>query len=399
MQADRLEQPRGRLALSGGPILLPDRILTGKVLLLEGNSILGIADEGDVGSDTAHVDVGGRYITPGLIDIHIHGALGHTFNDPSVEAFDTITRAAARNGVTSLMSSVATAPIDAMCRCLDFARNWMSVPHPGARLLGVHLEGPYISPAQKGALDPAYIRNPDDGSPAALLDYAGIVGMMTFAPELPGAAALAARLAALDIVPAAGHSMAKEQDVRRAMEGGLRHVTHLWSSMSSVVREGPWRMPGLLETALASDTLTGEIIADNKHLPQALMKLAYKCMGPDRLCAVSDASSGAGLPEGSHFVMGGMEYEVCDGVGMLFDRTAFAGSATLLNQMLPVLTRVAGIPLPEAVRMVTLTPARIAGHAATKGSLETGKDADVAVFEEDFTAWQVMIGGRWVSAA
>jgi N-acetylglucosamine-6-phosphate deacetylase len=220
--------------------------------------------------------------------------------------------------------------------------------------------------------------------------------MMTYAPELPGALELTARLAQLGVVPAAGHSSARDADVSAAMQLGLRHCIHIWSGQSSTTRDGPWRVAGLLETTLASDTLTAEMIADNKHLPPTLMKLAYKCLGADRLCAVSDATSGAGLPEEARFRMGGMEYEVHDGVGMLLDRSAFAGSTTLLNRMVPVLTGVVGIPLAEAVRMASLTPARVIGFDSRKGSLEPSKDADIAIFEQDFTCWRTMIGGRWV---
>jgi N-acetylglucosamine-6-phosphate deacetylase len=126
------------------------------------------------------------------------------------------------------------------------------------------------------------------------------------------------------------------------------------------------------------------------------MRLAYRCIGPDRLCVISDATSGAGLPEGTRFRMGGMEYEVHDGVGMMLDRSAFAGSTTLLNRMIPILTDVVGIPLPEAIRMVTLTPARVLGLDASIGRIAAGRRADLAIFEEDFTAWGVMVGGRWV---
>ena len=160
---------------------------------------------------------------------------------------------------------------------------------------------------------------------------------MTFAPELPGALALTQQLMQLGIVAAAGHSAAREEDVKPLIDAGLRHMIHLWSAQSTTIREGPWRKPGLLEVSLTDERLTGEMIADGKHLPPTLMKLAYKCLGPDRLCAISDATNGAGLPEGSHFRMGGMEYDVCDGVGMMLDRSAFAGSTTLLNQMIPIL--------------------------------------------------------------
>ena len=141
------------------------------------------------------------------------------------------------------------------------------------------------------------------------------------------------------------------------------------------------------------------MIADQRHLPPTLMRLAYKCLGADRLCAVSDATSGAGLPEGTRFRMGGMEYEVYDGVGMLLDHSAFAGSTTLLGQMVPILRDALGIPLAEAVRMASLTPARVIGVDDRKGSLAAGKDADIVVFEDDFTVWRTMIAGRWVHAA
>ena len=126
------------------------------------------------------------------------------------------------------------------------------------------------------------------------------------------------------------------------------------------------------------------------------MKLAYNCIGPDRLCAVSDATSGAGLPEGTRFRMGNLEYEVHDGVGMMLDRSAFAGSTTLLNQMVPIVRDVVGIPLVEAVRMASLNPARVVGIDASKGSLAPGKDADIAIFNQDFSAWKTMICGQWV---
>jgi N-acetylglucosamine-6-phosphate deacetylase len=386
---------RGSWALINGRVVLPDAVVKGQVLLIEGDRIAGLVDSASVGSSIPRVDAGGRFITPGLIDIHTHGALGHTFNEPTAEAFAAITAENARQGVTSLLATLATAPIEDLIRCLEFAAQWMSEPRAGAHVMGVHLEGPYFSSAQKGAQDPGNLRTPNDGTPDLLLPWHKILRVVTFAPELPGALDLAQMVAQLGLVPAAGHSAATDADVRAAMEAGLRHVVHLWSGQSSTIRQGPWRVPGLLEASLTFEGLTAEIIADNRHLPPTLMKLAFKCLGPDRLCAVSDASSGAGFPEGVRYRMGEMEYEVHDGVGMLLDCSAFAGSTTLLNRMVPVLRDVASIPLAEAVRMVTLTPARIIGVDRRKGSIEAGKDADIAVFEDDFTAWGVVIGGRW----
>lgn len=398
MIGKKLEQPKGRFALTNGRVILPEAIVADKAVVVEGNRLLDVADHTALGSGVQVIDVGGRYITPGLIDIHIHGAVGHTFNEPTPEAFAAITRETATRGLTALVATVATAAIPNIVECLEFSRGWMKEAHEGSQILGMHVEGPYFSMAQKGAQDPKNILTPDDGTPEILLEHRDVIKIITYAPELPGALELTGRLAELGIVPAAGHSMSKDEDVLAAMEVGLRHAIHLWSAQSSTVREGPWRKPGLLEASLVFEGLTGEIIADNKHLPPTLMKLAYKCKGADHLCVVSDATSGAGLPEGARFRMGEMEYEVHDGVGMLFDRTAFAGSTTLLDQMMSILTEVVGIPLVEAVRMGTLTPARVIGVDDHKGSLEAGKDADIAIFEEDLTAWRTMIAGQWVYA-
>jgi len=395
MTAKELELPRERFALTNGRVVLPTEIVTDKAVVVEDNKILDVIHVASLGSGVQQIDVGGRYITPGLIDIHIHGAVGYTFNEPTAEAYAAITQETVARGLTALVATLATAAIPDLVQCLKFSREWLREPHQGSRLLGVHVEGPYFNLEQAGAQDPKHILTPDDGTHVILLEHQDVIKIMTYAPELPGALELTARLAESGIVPAAGHSMARDRDVLAAMEVGLRHTIHMWSAQSSTVREGPWRKPGLLEASLVFEELTGEIIADNKHLPPTLMKLAYKCKGADHLCVVSDATSGAGLPEGARFRIGEMEYEVHDGVGMLFDRTAFAGSTTLLNQMIPILTEEVGIPLVEAIRMGSLTPARVIGVDKHKGSLEAGKDADIAIFEEDFTVWRTMIAGQW----
>ncbi len=384
------------IALLNGRVVLPDGIVTGRAVVVEGEQIAGLVAPDELPEGVECLDVGGRYIAPGLVDIHTHGAAGHSFNEPSPGAFRAITEANARHGTTSLLATIAAAPLPAMLACLEACRAWCRAPQPGAEVLGVHLEGPYFSPAQRGAQDLASLRTPDDGSADELLAYSDILRMVSYAPELPGALDLTRRLAGLGIVPAAGHSAARDTDVYAAMEAGLRHAIHLWSGQSVTIREGPWRRPGLLEAALVSDGLTAEIIADGRHLPPTLMRLAYRCKGPERLCLVSDAIAGAGLPDGSRFRLAANEYEVRDGVGMLPDGTAFAGSVTFLSRMVALLVEMAGVPLVQAVRMASLTPARIIGVADRKGSIEPGKDADLVVLEADLTPWRVMVRGQWV---
>jgi len=389
-------EPQQQFALTNGRVILPDRIVDDLAVVIDHGKIGSLVPFPQLPKEIPQVDVAGRWIAPGLIDVHTHGALGHTFNEPTEAAFGTILAENLRRGVTGLVATVGAAPFDEMKEIFTFARQRMTESHAGTPLLGVHLESPYINPVQAGALDRNSLRLPSDGSADQLLEFSDVLRIFALAPELPGAAELTARLTERGVIVSAGHSMAKEQEILAAMQAGLRHVTHLFSAMSTTVREGPWRKPGLLETALVNPGLTVEMIADNRHLPPTLMKLAYKAIGPDRLMAVSDALSGAGLPEGAHFRMGSMEYEVADGVGQMFDRSAFAGSTTLLNQMIPVLTDVVGIPLWEAIRMVSLNPARLLGMDARKGSIETEKDADLAIFNPDFSTWRVMIAGQWV---
>jgi N-acetylglucosamine-6-phosphate deacetylase len=388
-----------RLALIGGRLVLPGRVLDGHALLLRGGRIEAIARGADLGDATERLDVGGALVAPGLVDIHTHGALGRSFLEDDDTAFATILELQLRHGVTSVLATTSTAPLPAIVAALARTRAWMAAgsDRPGARLLGAHVEGPYFAAAQAGAQDSAHLRAPDDGSADALLAYADVIRLLSYAPELPGAVALTRRLVELGIVAAAGHAAATDADVDACRAWGLRHVIHMWSGQSTTVREGPWRRPGLLEAALASDDLSAEVIADGKHLPVTLLRLALRCFGSDRLCIVSDAVPGAGLPDGARFSMGEMVYDVHDGVGMMLDRSAFAGSTTLLDGMLRVMTEQVGVPLAEAVKMASLTPARVIGVADRKGSLEAGKDADLALFEPDLTHRCTLIAGRVVA--
>ena len=383
-------------AITNGRLVLPHALVTDRSLLVKDGKILGFSAPDQVGAEFERVDAGGRYVTPGLIDIHTHGALGHSFNEPDEAAWEIITAENLRRGVTSLLATLGAAPMEELVACLALAREWKKKLHAGSQVLGVHSEGPFLSMGQKGAQNPLGIQSLEDGAMEKLLAYSDVLTILTYAPEIPGALELTDRLRELGIVAAAGHSSAYDSDLLAAYEHGLRHTVHIWSSQSSVIRDGPWRKPGLLEATLTMDGLTAEMISDNRHLPPTLMKLAYRCKGADMLCIISDASSAAGFPEGTRFDFEGLECEVINGVALLVDQTAFAGSTTLLNEMIPILTNVVDIPLVEAVRMASLTPAKVIHADRTKGSLEAGKDADLVIYEPDFQAWRVMVGGEWV---
>lgn len=399
-----------RLAITGGRLVLPDRVVDGQALLVESGVIAAITPESALAATLPRYDAGGAYVMPGLVDIHTHGAAGYLFNEPTEVAWRTVLETQLAHGVTSLLPTTLTAPVAELTAALAFARAWLTgaddtatLPagaprRPGAQVLGMHVEGPYFEAAQAGAQDPGHIRNPDDGSVDELLAYADVIRMMSFAPELPGALALTKRLTELGIVAAAGHSNARDTHLADAVACGLRHVIHLFSAQSTTVREGPWRQPGLLEASLASDDLTVEIIADHRHLPTTLLRLAYKAIGPERLCIVSDATHGAGLPEGTKLRLGRLDIVIGDGVAMLRDLTAFAGSTTLLDRMLQVMHFEVGLPLHEVVRMASLNPARAVDFGHRKGSLEVGKDADLALFSPELIPLTTMIAGHFTAA-
>ena len=192
------------MALVNGRIVLPDRVATGQALVIENGRIAGLAGPADLGSDVERVDVDGSWITPGLIDIHTHGALRHTFNEPDRAAWTVITEENLRRGTTALLATFAPTPD--LEEGLAFCRQWMQEDHSGARVLGAYLESPYVNVAQKGALDASCVRAADDGSAAALLQYADILRVFMLAPELPGALDLVEAVNAAGIVPAAGHT-------------------------------------------------------------------------------------------------------------------------------------------------------------------------------------------------
>lgn len=380
-------------AIVGGRFVLPGGIRSDIAVVCRGDRIVDITTDPDPAVPT--VDVGGRLVTAGLIDIHVHGALGRSFGEPDQRAYDIVLHHLARQGITSAYASLVSAPVDELVRIMEFAGGYRA-PGTATRLLGVHLEGPFIAADQCGAHDPAILRAPTMADADRLAAYSDILRMITLAPELPGAVELTRRLAEVGVIVAIGHSSATGQAFGAAVAAGARHLTHLWSGQSNLTRSGPWRVPGLIEQSLASADLTAEVIADGRHLPPELLTIARRCL-PDRLCVVSDATAGAGLAEGSRYRAGTIECEVRDGVGIVIGADSFAGSTTTINAMLDHLVTGLGWPAAEAVAMATSTPARIAGIDDVRGNLAPGYAADVAVFDERFEAWATLLNGAWVA--
>lgn len=389
--------------IKNGWIITPDRISEG-ALVLEGGKIAGILPLGaELPSDAEVIDAEGNYVSPGFIDMHTHGAGGADFMDGTLEAYRTAARMHARHGTTLLFPTTLTSTNEQLYETFDIYHEAASRPSPdGAALGGLHLEGPYFAPSQKGAQDPRYLRNPEPKEYMEILSRTDEIARWSLAPELPGALEFARVLRERGIQVSMAHTDATFEEAEAAFRAGFTHLTHFYSCMSTVTRRNAYRYAGVIEFGYYEDGVTAEIIGDGIHVPKSLIKLIYKLKGPKRLALVTDSMRAAGMPEGPSILGGladGQEVLVEDGVAKLMDRSAFAGSVATDDRCVRTMVQIGEIPLREAVRMMTLTPAEIMGVASSKGSLEKGKDADIAIFDEGINVKRTMVAGRTVWAA
>lgn len=384
-------------------LVLPDRVISGS-LSVEGSLISDVREAGTGSGAGFHaapagsrvINAAGLYLSPGFVDIHTHGAGGADFMDGTEEAVLTACRTHLRHGTTTIVPTTLTSTFEELRSILEVigrVRREENLPE----ILGVHVEGPYFSPEQRGAQDPRFLKDPDPQEYVGVLNACPWIRRWTVAPELPGALPMGRELARRGIIASIGHSNAVYEQVAEACRNGYTLVTHLWNGMSRLVRKDAIMHPGVAESALVLDELAVEVIADGMHLPPALLELAFKAKGPDRLCLVTDSMRAAGQDVKESILgslSGGRRVIVDDGVAWLPDRSFFAGSVATADRLVRTMRGVRGVSLPAAVRMMTLTPARVMGVHARKGSLEAGKDADIVLFDDDLRIRLVMARGR-----
>ncbi len=383
-------------------LVLPDRLVTDAALVTDGGKI---AEWGKRGTLTAEkkIDCGGLYLAPGFVDIHVHGGGGHDFMDGTVDACVGAMSAHMKHGTTTIVPTSLTAEdyeLEAFFKSIKTIKS-----SADARVLpfvpGTHLEGPYVDAAQAGAQDPKYIKAPTAESWRKLMKLAdGEILIWTVAPELDGAMKIARELRPQGVLFSAGHSSAKYADALAALDNGYTMATHLYSSMSTIIREQGYRVPGLLECAMLHDGYAVEVIADGKHLPEPLLKLICKTKPHDRIMLITDAMRGAGMPDGEYLLGSlskGQLVSVFDGIAHMPDGVAFAGSVATTDRLVRVMTKTAGLPLWDAVRMATVNPAREIGVSDRKGRIEPGLDADLVLFDDNINVKRVIIGGETVA--
>jgi N-acetylglucosamine-6-phosphate deacetylase len=375
-------------------LIFPDGIRDGLEVVVEEGKIAAISERSSAHRKHEIVDLHGNYLAPGFIDLHVHGALGRDTMEASAEAFRSICDFHASGGTTSLLLTTATAPLNEILKVLQAVRDFRSAITP---IVGVHVEGPFISKAKAGAQRAEFIQDPSPAAVRQLLEYADVLKRVTIAPELPGALEAIEVFHAHGISVSGGHSDVWDEDARAAFDRGMRSVTHTFNCMSSARRRGVYRVAGLLEFALSEPDISCELIADGHHVSPTLMKMLYRAKGPQGICLVTDATAGAGLPNGSRFALFGKDCIVENGVCLLADHSALAGSAARMIDLVRMMVREVNVPLNEAIAMATENPARAIG-LETKGRLIVGADADLVVLSPQLDVVRTFRCGEIVSS-
>jgi N-acetylglucosamine-6-phosphate deacetylase len=382
-----------KMILTNAHLIFPDGIRDDLELVTRDGKIAEIRERTNPSTKKV-VDLGGNYLAPGFVDLHVHGAVGRDTMEASADAFRVICDYHASGGTTSLLLTTATAPIDAIVDAMKAIRDRRSSIQ---QIAGAHVEGPFISKAKPGAQRTEFIQDPTPERFAPLLEYSDVIKRMTLAPELPGALDLIDQLRKHGVDVSGSHSDAWDDQARAAFEHGMRSVTHTFNCMSSARRDGIYRKAGLLEFALSEPEILCELIADGHHVSPTLVKMLYRAKGAHGICLVTDATAGAGLPAGSRFSLFGRDCIVESGVCLLADRSALAGSAARMIDLVRNLVQEVDVQLHEAITMATKTPAQAIG-LKMKGSLEIGADADFAILSRDLEVVRTFVGGDEIFA-
>ena len=393
---------RQPIKIHNGKLITPYRIIPQGCIIVTGDTITAVAEGNIEFAGAIEIDAKGNYISPGFIDIHVHGGGGSDFMDGTENAFLKIAETHARYGTTAMLPTTLTSEKEGLLQTLELYEQANKKNTTGSQFIGMHLEGPYFAMNQRGAQDPRYIRDPDPAEYKEILESSSSIKRWSAAPELKGAIEFGKYVTSKGVLAAVAHTDAIYEEVMEAFENGYTLATHLYSAMSGVTRRNAFRYAGVIESAFILDEMDVEIIADGIHLPAPLLKLVYKIKGPEHTALITDAMRAAGMPEGES-VLGnlktGLKVIVEDGVAKLPDRTSFAGSVATADRLVRTMMKMADVPLIDAVRMITSTPARIMKISERKGSLAEGKDADIIIFDQDINIIKTIVKGRIVYEA
>ena len=377
-------------AIINGRIVQKDGVVSGKALLFDSH-ILGLAEQAPKDCET--IDAQGKLVLPGLLDMHIHGYLGQDASDGTDAAIRTMADGVVKNGVTGFLPTTMTVSYDELRTAFECVRRAkaesQSNAWPGARVLGLNAEGPFINPSKRGAQAEKHIR---PGDAAFLKEYLDILKVFTIAPEMPGNLDCIREMAETGVLISMGHTAANYDQAMAGIEAGVRHVTHLFNAQTGLLH----RDPGVVGAALTDDRVSCELIADTFHIHKGLFSLVARQKG-EKLCLITDCTRAGGLADGEYTLGGqpifvkGIECRLADGT--------IAGSVLKLNEAVRNLVDNTKLPIHEAVNAASLNPAKALGLDGEIGSLEMGKRADIAIADDAFHIASTILGGKTVYSA
>lgn len=385
--------------IKNGKFILPGGLRKDLILYIKDGKIDSISEINEDIAGAIEIDANGRYVSPGFIDIHVHGGGGYDFMDNDAEGFLEIAKMHAMHGTTAMNPTTLSSNKTDLLETIRIYDEVKTKNRLGAEFIGIHIEGPYFSMAQRGAQDPRHIHHPDANEYNEILAQTKSITRWSAAPELPGAIEFGRVLTQKNILPAIAHTDAIYEDVIQALEAGYTHSTHFYSCMSSVKRKNALRYAGVIESIFLLDEITTEIIADGVHLPAPLLKLVYKIKGPAHTALITDAMRAAGMGDGPSILGSkhdGTPVIIENGVAKLPDRSAFAGSVATADQLVRNAIKSGDIPLLDAVQMASSTPAKIMKIEERKGSLQKGKDADIVIFDNDINIYNTLVRGNLI---
>ena len=374
-----------------GHILTPGGWLKDGSILLCDDRIVEVTNSDLAVIGAKVVDARGMYIVPGFVAMNIHGAAGHDFKEGTEEAFRKAVAAHQRYGATTIFPTISSSPFTTIRQCAEVCERLMT--EPGSPILGLHSEGPYLNPKMAGAMFSDVVKNPDPEEYRSLIEETKCVRRWDASPELPGAMAFARYLKEKGILVSITHTEAEFDLIREAYNTGFSHVAHFYNAMPGFHKRREYKYEGTVESVYLMDGMTVEVIADGRHLPSTILRLVYKLKGVECTCLVTDALAYAAndgkQPDDSRIV-------IDNGVCKLADHSALVGSIATSDQLIRTMVEKAKLPLEDAIRMASETPARLMGVYDRVGSLQKGKDADVLIIDRKLNVRQVWCKGQVV---
>lgn len=375
-----------------GQILTPQGWLKDGSVLINDGKILEITNSDLAVIGATVIDAKGMFIVPGFISMHCHGGGGHDFTEGTTEAFKEAAAAHLKHGSTTIFPTLSSTTFENI-RLAAATCDQLMAEDADTTIMGLHIEGPYLNENMAGTQWKEFLKNPDPEEYKALVESTKCIKRWDISPELPGAHDFARYTTSKGILTAITHTEAEYQEIKDAFAAGFTHAAHFYNAMPGFHKRREYKYEGTVESVYLMDDMSVEVIADGVHLPATILKLVYKVKGVEKTCLVTDSLKFAGY---TGETINDPNYVIENGVCKWANRQTLAGSIATADVLVQTMVKKAGIPLEDAVRMASETPARLTGIADSKGTLEKGKDADIVILDNDVNVRCVFTKGKEV---